>query len=89
LIYSIPRVDADKQQAELLADEHSPVMNQSSSYHENVIPHEGHVRHADAECEGPIWEKLWRYAGPLESEKKERAQFSDLFFEGKNRYSNN
>jgi hypothetical protein len=92
LIYSHSHLEADKQQAERLADQalasFEPVVK---FIHEELDP-------VMTKMYGvPMQEMLGAYLGQalgnmpalLESEKKERVQFAELFFEGKNRYSNN
>ena len=92
LIYSHSRVDADKQQAELLADEALASYESVVEFiHEELDPvMKGMYGMPMQEMRGAyLGEALGDMQGLLESEKKERAQFADLFFEGKNRYSNN
>jgi hypothetical protein len=91
-IYFYSRSDQDKQQAEKLADEALSNYEQFAGFLQQdlnpVIQSFYGV---------PIQEMSTAYLGDpmveipalLEAERKERAQFADLFFEGKNRYSDN
>jgi hypothetical protein len=101
LIYSYSRSDQDRQDAEKLADEALASYEQAATFlHQELDPviqdlYQVPIREMrsayvptdfnfDSEGGG-----LTGIPGLLEAERKERAQFADLFFEGKGRFTDN
>jgi hypothetical protein len=92
MIYSYSRVDADQKQAETLADEalasYEQVVNFLHLELDPVI--ENLYGMPMKEMKGAyLGESLGGLSELLEAEKKERSEFAEIFFEGKQRFSNN